>query len=168
MSFSSLFDSCSDLDLNRLDAIIERIETEKLLALVRLEANLLSEISGNSSKLKSSLQPESKNQQTINNSIIIQESSKEVIFKDIQPFYFKVVAAVGSRLYSIYDGITGYVLRKTMKRSIVPNLKAGFFVHETAEQAIKATFPENSKLLHAARVLIKVEAGGLVSVISLY
>ena len=143
------FDISMPLTVDSIDALIDRIEVQMLLALVHRKRNKSSE-SKNSSN-------------TWNISVDKKRSGKQTKNKQIHRlYYYKVVAVVGSRLYSIYDGTTRYEINKWIKKPLISNLKSGFFVHETAEQAIHSGFPMNAKLTEVARALIRVKCDGNV------
>jgi len=86
--------------------------------------------------------------------------------------FFKVVAVVGHRFFSVYDGFTEYsigtILRKpavsenqTEEKTIsLTKMVPGFFVFATLEAAMRAKFPHHSKLIHAPRALLAVRVGG--------
>jgi len=75
---------------------------------------------------------------------------------------FKVVAMVGSRYYSIYDGLTEYVLHKSMARSLLAGRRSGFFVFTKPEAALTTHFPASSALLYSPRCLLRVKIGGAI------
>eukprot|EP00427_Karlodinium_veneficum_P066165 CAMPEP_0169322264 /NCGR_PEP_ID=MMETSP1017-20121227/9329_1 /TAXON_ID=342587 /ORGANISM="Karlodinium micrum, Strain CCMP2283" /LENGTH=1744 /DNA_ID=CAMNT_0009416799 /DNA_START=24 /DNA_END=5258 /DNA_ORIENTATION=+ len=75
---------------------------------------------------------------------------------------FKVVALVNGRLYSIFDGVTEYVVGKRLesKNKARPAYRGGLYVMSSAERAMRSKFPQHSKLLLAPRVLIGCRAHG--------
>jgi hypothetical protein len=74
-----------------------------------------------------------------------------------------VVARVGQRLFSIYDGETEYeigvVLRQNVGSQNAPHT-GGYYVYRTSAEAIAATFPSTSSLFVAPRVLLRCLAWG--------
>lgn len=92
-------------------------------------------------------------------------------------FYYKLVAKVGpSRLVSIFDGVTDYVVGQTIRTTIHPlppgasttwtprrlrdQIRGGIFVCRTPEEALQARIPDHAALYCAPRALIKVIAWG--------
>lgn len=75
-------------------------------------------------------------------------------------YYWKLVARVGSRLFSIFDGRTEYQLNVIMKQRVLPNRQGGFYLHRSKQEALAARVPSSSKLFVAPRVLIKCLAWG--------
>ena len=78
--------------------------------------------------------------------------------------FYKVVAAVGNKLVSVFDGTTEYHLGRVR---LAPRGACGYaplgccsFVHTTPQQAVNAAFPVHAKALHAPRVLAKVTCFG--------
>ena len=78
--------------------------------------------------------------------------------------FYKVVAAVGTKLVSIFDGTTEYHLGRIR---LAPRGACGYapldccsFVWPTPQQAVNAAFPASAKALHAPRVLAKVTCWG--------
>jgi len=74
--------------------------------------------------------------------------------------YYKIVARIENRLLSIFDGKTEYKIGCEICEQARQGHNGGFYAYSSAESAIKAPFPADSKLLHAPRVLIEVECGG--------
>eukprot|EP00877_Chromochloris_zofingiensis_P010814 jgi/Chrzof1/5987/UNPLg00834.t1 len=81
--------------------------------------------------------------------------------------FYKVVAAVGSRFVSVYDGSVEYQVAKwTYARHGCgdaespgwPPLWSCMFAYKTRREALKIAFPPNSKHLKGARVLLKVQS----------
>jgi hypothetical protein len=88
------------------------------------------------------------------------------VFKHVSPslpsdspsssrFYYKLVATCGPQLYSIYDGVTEYKIGEVCRQQAKKNMKGGYYVYETAEEAVQAKLPDNSALYVAPRALIK-------------
>jgi len=66
-----------------------------------------------------------------------------------------MVAKVGDKLYSIYDGKTEYTLGQTMTQPVAENHQGGFYVYPTMRQAFFADVPFNKGGLYTApRTLI--------------
>ena len=82
-----------------------------------------------------------------------------------QVVMYKLVAAVGTKLVSVYDSSTEYWLgRKTVsKRGAFgwPPLDSCFFVYKTPMEASEATFPKKSRCAKAPKVLMKVLVSGM-------
>ncbi|QDZ23327.1 hypothetical protein HOP50_10g58650 [Chloropicon primus] len=78
---------------------------------------------------------------------------------------YKLVAALGTKLVSVYDSSTEYWLgKKTVsKRGAFgwPPLDSCFFVYKTPMEASEASFPKNSKCAKAPKVLMKVIVSGM-------
>jgi hypothetical protein len=75
---------------------------------------------------------------------------------------YKVVAMVGSRYYSVYDGLTEYILHKSMARTLLAGRRSGFFVFTKPEAALNTHFPSSSALLYSPRCLLRVKIGGAI------
>lgn len=82
-------------------------------------------------------------------------------------FYYKVVAVVGERMLSVFDGLTEYELGRTLssRRGVGrplgwPPLDCCFYAYSTPEQAVNTEFPRNSALRTAPKLLIQVLAEG--------
>eukprot|EP00873_Tetraselmis_striata_P002830 jgi/Tetstr1/423094/TSEL_013864.t1 len=83
------------------------------------------------------------------------------------PTSTQVVAVVGTRMLSVFDGMTEYELgrRLSARRGVGlplgwPPLECCFYAYTTPEQAVNTEFPRNSALLHAPKLLIQVRAAG--------
>ena len=59
-------------------------------------------------------------------------------------FYFKLVAKVGGKYFSIYDGDTEYVVGKKMAQQANPGHKGGYYCYATAREAVFADVPYKS------------------------
>ncbi|KAL3910112.1 MAG: hypothetical protein SGPRY_009180, partial [Prymnesium sp.] len=55
--------------------------------------------------------------------------------------YYKVVAKVGGRFFSVFDGRTEFRIGERIERERCHGRKAAFFVHSSAEAAQNAQFP---------------------------
>ena len=66
-----------------------------------------------------------------------------------------MVAKVGDRFFSIYDGKTEYILGVTLQEKVEPGHKGGYFVYPTIKQAFFADVPfVKGGLYTAPRTLI--------------
>ncbi|GAX78036.1 hypothetical protein CEUSTIGMA_g5478.t1 [Chlamydomonas eustigma] len=78
--------------------------------------------------------------------------------------FYKVVAAVGDRFLSVYDGSTPYCLgRWTCAKqggASCPPLSACLYAFSNADEAANATFPSWSRLKRFPKVVIEVRAEG--------
>ncbi len=74
---------------------------------------------------------------------------------------YKLLARVGLRYYSIFDGLTEYRCGEPLCQSFVSHSKSGgFYAFPTAEQCFSAAIPNNSALFAAPRVLAQLECSG--------
>ena len=55
-----------------------------------------------------------------------------------QKLFFKQVAVVKGRYFSIYDGKTEFKLGETLHEAAQPQHEGGFYVYRTAEEALFA------------------------------
>ena len=60
--------------------------------------------------------------------------------------YYKAVATVGSRYFSIFDGSTEYVQGVRISQEVHPRHGGGFYVFRTMEEALCVDVPAASKL----------------------
>lgn len=74
--------------------------------------------------------------------------------------FYKAVAKMGNRFFSIFDGETEFHIGKSIQRKKCHGRKAAFFVHDSLEAACQARFPASSKALHEHRVILLVRADG--------
>ncbi len=88
----------------------------------------------------------------------------ELALHDPGTICFKTCAVVGSRLLSVYDGKTEYVIGHGLSapppRRGTAGPGAGFYVFRNAEDALQAHFPAKSSLLFAPRALVKLRCQG--------
>ncbi|KRX11215.1 Protein kinase-like domain [Pseudocohnilembus persalinus] len=90
------------------------------------------------------------NDQPIQNKMANYETNKT------QVFYYKVVAKVLGKLFSIYDGTTEYILGKQMSQKAKDNHQGGFYVYSSIDEAIFADVPlKKGGLYFAPRTIIK-------------
>lgn len=57
---------------------------------------------------------------------------------DNQTFYYKIVAKVTGKYYSIYDGKTEFSLGQTLYQKAISSHQGGFYVYNTPQEAIYA------------------------------
>jgi len=74
--------------------------------------------------------------------------------------YYKVVARVGPKLISIWDGKTEYQVGVTMRHPPVlmnPKVSAppGYYLYASAEEALHADIPKTAALFVAPRIILK-------------
>jgi len=62
-------------------------------------------------------------------------------------------------LYSVYDGSPWAIGQERFERAMRDH-NGGLYVYETAEQAKRAPFPDNSKLAESNRVIVKCKVAG--------
>lgn len=74
--------------------------------------------------------------------------------------YYKAVALVDGRMYSIYDGKTEYVLGQEMRQQSQQQHGGGYYVYGSILDAIHARVPAASKLADTKRVIIQCRVGG--------
>ena len=58
-------------------------------------------------------------------------------------FYYKLVAKVNGRFFSIYDGNTEYLLGKELFQPVKSNHQGGYYVYPTLKEAVFADVPFN-------------------------
>ena len=75
-----------------------------------------------------------------------------------QSYFYKAVAKIEGRFFSVFDGMTEFKLGERIEREQCHGRKAAFFVHTSAEAARIAQFPESSKALHEARAILLVRS----------
>lgn len=90
---------------------------------------------------------------------------KRCVNKGTLPFieegeYYKEVAVVDGRYYSIFDGATEYQIGVRLTQSAMPNHKGGFYVYKTVEEAGDVSVPRGSKLKDAPRAMLKLYCSG--------
>jgi len=72
--------------------------------------------------------------------------------------YYKSVAKVQGRYFSVFDGATEFRIGERIERQRCHGRKAAFFVHVSAEAACISAFPVHSKMRHAPRAVLLVRA----------
>ena len=71
-------------------------------------------------------------------------------------FYYKLVAKVDSKFYSIYDGKTEYIIGKPMVQKAMSGYKGGYYCYGSAKEAIFADIPfKEGGLFIAPRTVLK-------------
>ncbi|SHH88764.1 hypothetical protein SAMN02745135_02557 [Caloranaerobacter azorensis DSM 13643] len=75
-------------------------------------------------------------------------------------YYYKLVAVIDNKYFSIFDGKTQYEIGKTLIEEVKPDFEGGFYVYKTIKEAQNAVFPSTSKLLKATRAILKVKCCG--------
>uniref|UniRef100_A0A061S4G8 Uncharacterized protein n=1 Tax=Tetraselmis sp. GSL018 TaxID=582737 RepID=A0A061S4G8_9CHLO len=101
------------------------------------------------------------------NGIYSLPSGWEALTLEKAELFYKVVAIVGDRMFSVFDGLTEYRLghRLSSRRGVGeplgwPPVDSCYFASSTPEQAVNTEFPRNSALLAAPKLLIQVQAEG--------
>ncbi len=56
-------------------------------------------------------------------------------------FYYKLVAKVNNKYYSIFDGKTEYQIGKKLSQPVKSNHQGGFYVYPTLDEAVFADVP---------------------------
>jgi len=74
--------------------------------------------------------------------------------------YWKLVARVGGRLLSVYDGETEYRLGETLTQRARQGHGGGYYVYATREEALRAVFPRDAALRGAEKVLLRCRCAG--------
>jgi len=73
---------------------------------------------------------------------------------------YKIVAlGEDGRMYSVFDG-SSWILFKERRETPRRGHRGGFYVYATADQAMRAQFPSNSRLIGMPKALVKCKAGG--------
>lgn len=72
---------------------------------------------------------------------------------------YKMLAIVNNDLKSIYDGSLWIIGSKRTERAM-QNHNGGLYVYETANQALSAPFPSDSKLQNSEKVIVKCHVSG--------
>ena len=71
-------------------------------------------------------------------------------------FYYKLVAKVESKFYSIYDGKTEYIIGKPMAQKAMSGHKGGYYCYGSAKEAIFADIQfKEGGLYIAPRTVLK-------------
>jgi len=79
----------------------------------------------------------------------IMETPQKPLLK-LQKYYFKMVAKLGDRYLSIFDGKTEYSLGQILHEPCEPNHGGGYYVYPTMKQAVFADIPHNKDGLYMA------------------
>ena len=94
-----------------------------------------------------------------------------IAFTPQSTVYYKLVAVIGNRLYSVYDGTTEYIIGTTLHydnsgdRARSDNY-SGYYISSTIIDALTTVFPAESKLIQCPRALIQCNIGSDVKPIS--
>jgi len=68
----------------------------------------------------------------------------------LQKYYFKMVAKIGDKYFSIFDGKTEYVLGQIMHEPASSHHGGGYYVYPTMKQAVFADVPHTEHGLYMA------------------
>lgn len=74
--------------------------------------------------------------------------------------YYKAVADLNGRYFSIFDGETEYRIGETLREPARQSHNGGFYVYPTVADARRAAVPRDSALKDAPRVVVRVRAEG--------
>jgi len=74
--------------------------------------------------------------------------------------YYKAVAVVNGRYFSIFDGTTEYRLGETTTDRARQGHMGGIYCYDNEADARRAAVPSSSALLHAPRAILRVRAEG--------
>jgi hypothetical protein len=74
--------------------------------------------------------------------------------------YYKSVAVVNGRFFSIFDGKTEYCLNQQVADRARKNHAGGIYVYQTLDEALSARVPISSALFDAHRIVFRVRAEG--------
>lgn len=80
--------------------------------------------------------------------------------------YYKSVAVIDGRFYSIFDGTTEYVLGQEMKQPARQGHNGGYYVYRSVDEAEEVNVPSSSKLKDAPRAILRIKAEGQYCVYS--
>ena len=76
-------------------------------------------------------------------------------------FYFKLVAKVNGKYFSIFDGDTEYTIGRHLSEAVQPEHKGGYYVYPSLKEAVFADVPFNKGGHYIApRTVLKVIAWG--------
>mmetsp|Transcript_1214 Transcript_1214/g.2995 ORF Transcript_1214/g.2995 Transcript_1214/m.2995 type:complete len:111 (-) Transcript_1214:197-529(-) len=79
----------------------------------------------------------------------------------MESFYYKQVAVIFGKYFSIYDASVEYVIGETVTCPAQPGHKGGLYVYLSATEAVKAKLPMKSGgSFLAPRTILKVRAWG--------
>lgn len=74
--------------------------------------------------------------------------------------YYKAVAVVDGKFYSIFDGVTEYVVGQEMKQVARQGHNGGYYVYKSIDDALSVSVPTSSKLKDAPRAIVRIRAEG--------
>ncbi|GAB5353257.1 hypothetical protein AAMO2058_000021800 [Amorphochlora amoebiformis] len=78
--------------------------------------------------------------------------------------YYKTVAVMKGRYFSVFDGVTEYTIGTSVYKRFTGEKMSGIFVYRSISEAVKASFPKESRFLSNRRVILKVKASGAVRI----
>eukprot|EP00347_Sterkiella_histriomuscorum_P016595 403352585 len=99
-------------------------------------SNSLQHFANEAARVTKSLPLTIKNHQPLDNSIDLRSFPNA-------DFYYKLVAKVNGKYYSIYHGQTEYVIGVQMTEPVQPDRKGGFYVYGSLKEAVFADVPFN-------------------------
>ena len=74
--------------------------------------------------------------------------------------YYKAVAVVDGKFYSIFDGKTEYTIGQELKQAARQDHNGGYYVYKSVADAQDVRVPSNSKLADAPRAILRIKAEG--------
>lgn len=80
--------------------------------------------------------------------------------------YYKAVAIVDGKFYSIFDGETEYTVGQEMKQAARQGHNGGYYVYRSIDEAQAVKVPAESKLPNAPRAILRIRAEGQYCVYS--
>lgn len=80
--------------------------------------------------------------------------------------YYKAVAIVEGKFYSIFDGVTEYTIGHEMRQVARQDHNGGYYVYRSIDEAQAVSVPSASKLQSAPRAILRIRAEGQYCVYS--
>lgn len=80
--------------------------------------------------------------------------------------YYKAVAVVDGKFYSIFDGQTEYTVGHEMRQAARQDHNGGYYVYKSIDEALAVSVPASSKLKDAPRAILRIKAEGQYCVYS--
>lgn len=80
--------------------------------------------------------------------------------------YYKAVAVVDGKFYSIFDGETEYTVGQEMTQRARQGHSGGYYVYKSIDEALAVKVPDASKLPNAPRTILRIRAEGQYCVYS--
>ena len=77
-----------------------------------------------------------------------------------QTVFYKLVATLNGRHYSIFDGKTEYHIGEVKMQESKPDHGGGFYVYRSKEEVVNAALPKRSALLIAPRNILRLKCWG--------